>query len=342
MSSLASLSSGSNLKPLTVLWAAAILWMGPRFARSDSVLGWSFQEYTTFTLGDAVHYVDMVQYYRGLGPPCLAPFSLRPLTPFLASFLPLEPYAALAVVSAVGVLIAIAAMHHLTRHICGDDPSAFLATLTFSLSFPVFYYATPSMVEGLTLGFATLSVLMLVQRRFLLAVLAALFAAGNKEVGIVVIGFGVPYLLLEARGTIDKRLFRAAVYAAAALFGWYLSRKLAPPDVSSYTWPMDWSWVVFNTDRIRTRWALALSFGIQGYIVFYVWLRQFQLTTQYIFDPFKWGAGTCAALMVYGYLTGQTDGRFIWYSQIFTTPVLAAIIARNWASHPRLSRLGNH
>ena len=86
--------------------------------------------------------------------------------------------------------------------------------------------------------------------------------------------------------------------------------------------------------RLKTSGALLLSFGVQSAVIVYLWLREFRFSQDYFADPYKWGFATAFALAVYGYFVGQTDGRFIWYGQIFTTPVLAIVIARNWHRMP--------
>lgn len=323
---------------LGVLWAAAILCMTPRFARTDTILGMSFRWLTTETLGDAGEYAQSVLYYRGLGPPGESPFSLRPLTPWLASFLPLEPFSALAVVGAAGILIGVTAMYALALYHSGDGKAAFLTTGLYATSFPVFYYTTVGTVDPLTFGLATLSVaLIAVFDRPLLAILVAGLAAANKEVGLVAVGFGVPFLLLDARRAIPARIALAAVMISAALLGWYLSRRLAPP-VEAFSWPLLWSAAYDNLMRLKTTGALILSFGIQSAIIVYLWLRAFRFDWTYLSDPYKWGFATAFALGVYGYFVGQTDGRFIWYGQIFTTPVLASVLASNWSCLPMLAR----
>lgn len=324
---------------LAWLWLASIACMLPRFGRADTVLGVGFQSLTSTTLGDAEFYARDVLYYRGLGPPGEAPFALRPMSSWLASFLPLEPFAALAMVGMAGVLIGVTAMYLLSRRVSGDEGAAFLATLTFGCSFPVFYYATVATVDPLTVGLATASVALLVHDRFWLAALAGMLAVGNKEVGILVVGFAVPFLLLDARKALGSRLLHAAVLTAAALLGWYLSRKLAPPGITAYSWPMDFQHGINNFLRVKTTGAIVLSLGIQSAVVLFVWLRELRLDWDYLADPYKWGFATCLALVGYGYLVGQTDGRFIWYGQIFTTVVLAGLISRHLARMPLLARI---
>lgn len=323
-----------SLMHLSLIWLASIVCMTPRFARQDSLLGMSFRPLTSDTLGDSGHYAMSVLYYRGLGPPGESPFSLRPLSPYLASFLPFEPFTALALIGMLGILIGVTAMYFLARRVSGDERAALVVTLLFGFSFPVFYYSSVSIVEGLTFGLVALSVMLLVYERPMLAALAAMVAVGNKEVGIQVVGFSVPFILLNERKGFGRRVVEVVVFAGAALLGWYLSRKLAPASISGYSWPMDFTHAINNLMRVKTTGAILLSLGIQSVVVIFFWVRDFRLDWSYLSDPYKWGFATCVALAVYGYMVGQTDGRFIWYGQIFTTVVLAGLVSRYLKRQP--------
>ena len=116
----ARLPARTSLAILSLSMLAGLIAMLPRFARQDRLFGWSFQHLTTTTLGDAEYYIQMVQHYRGLGLPPRWPFAFRPLTPYLASWLPFEPLTALAIVGLTGGLVAIIAVFLVCRELSTD------------------------------------------------------------------------------------------------------------------------------------------------------------------------------------------------------------------------------
>lgn len=313
--------------------------MLPRFARTDSLFGISFKFLTTQGLADAQHYIGMVEWFRGAPLKTPWPFSLRPMSPYLASLLPLDPLWGLALVGLVGGIIGVAAMFQICRDLGAGIEAATLATLTFALSFPMFYYPTIGIVDPITIGLSCVAVLTTIRKKYLLSAAVLTVAVYNKETALVALGFIVPWILIHGEG--QSRIAWALLAALAGICTyWAAHTVLAPPVAKIGQWDIiDLERLMTNFYRPRFYITQVLAIGIQGAVVIAIWLRSFTWTWAYFIDPWKLGYGAAVALMVYsmqqGTMEGGTDGRFLWYGQVYTTAMLAKVIHQWQADRSR-------
>lgn len=314
---------------LSLCLIASTLWMLPRFGRADSVFGFSFRHLTTSTIGDAEQYIYMVEWFRGGALHAVWPWALRPVSPWLASLLPMDAMSGLALVGLVGALAAVAAVFLICRHVGADIPAATIATLCFGLSFPMFYYSTVGMVDGISLGLSAIAVLLTVRRQYVWCALAMGIAVLNKETTLATLSFVVPMIIYQEQQQWHVGARAVVGVILAALAGYWISRNLfAAPLIEHGYWKL-WRWSIFLTNFERPRFYLTQigGLGVQSFIVIALWLREFSLRPAYWLDPWKLGLAGCGAIMLYSMQDGMTDGRYLWFGQIFTSVVMAKLLS---------------
>ena len=332
----AKLSARTSLAILSLTLLAGLIAMLPRFARQDRLFGWSFQHLTTTTLGDAEHYIQMVQHYRGLGLPPGWPFAFRPLTPYLASWLPFEPVTALAIIGLAGGLLAILAVFLICRELSCDWRAIATSTGLFALSFPMFYYATVGITDAMSIGLSALAVWLCLRRLDHLAIAALVLSIVNREASLITIAFLVPAIL--SRGLAARNVVTAIAVIAAALAAVWITRMYLSPPLSTrgLAWAL-WDWPEFSDNLIRPRFYVTqiAGLGLQGLIVIACWLRGFKLDLDYFLDPWKWGVAAGFAMVLYGMNSGPMDGKFLWTTQVYTCAVLTQLLTQWWAAGAR-------
>lgn len=278
---------------------------------------------------DEAQYVGMVERFRGQVPglELWAPFTYRPLAPWLAAKLPFEPLTAL---NLVNVLSLLGATWFVWRTLRLFEPAPgwqLAGTLAFVWSFPFCYYGTTGLVDPPALLLLAAGLLLVLTERWW-GVVAVGLAGGLVKESIVLLW---PVALVqcalsrrrEARAIAAVLLFPVALALSSAL-----GRALAPTR-GDYTF---WKGLnlLDNLARPRLYLAAALSLGLQGLFAAAALpvLRRLGEEDRRRYLPLLAGALGSFALFGAALLTAHADGRFLWLGHPFLTP-LAVLGARS-------------
>lgn len=284
---------------------------------------------------DETQYVEMVEHYRGLAPdgPLWAPFTYRPLAPWLAARLPFEPLTALNILNLLALLGATFFVWQ-TLSLYEPSPAWQLAgTLAFVWSFPFYYYGTTGLVDPPALFLIAAGLHLLLTDRWWGFVAVGLLGGLTKE------SVALLWPVALVRLAVTRRHLPGAV-AASVLFpiGFTLTTAVAratAPSPGDYTF---WKGVMLgeNLARPRTYFSFALSLGLQGLFAALAVapLRRISAEGRRAYLPLVAGFLGSLALFGVALLTAHPDGRFVWLAHPFLTPI-AVLGARSYLGDSR-------
>lgn len=278
---------------------------------------------------DEAQYVGMVERFRGQTPQLelWAPFTYRPLAPWLAAQLPFEPLTAL---NAVNLLSLLGATLFVWRTLRLFEPAPgwqLAGALAFVWSFPFCYYGTTGLVDPPALLLIAGGLYLVLTERWWGVVAVGLAGGLVKESVVLLWPAALAQCAIsrrrDARALAAVLLFPAAFAASSAL-----GRGLAPTR-GDYTF---WKGLnlVENLSRPQVYVAAALSLGLQGLFAGCAWpaLRRMAAGERRRYLPLLAGALASLALFGVALLTAHADGRFLWLGHPFLTP-LAVLGARS-------------
>ena len=277
---------------------------------------------------DEAQYVGMVERFRGQTPglELWAPFTYRPVAPWLAAQLPFEPLTALNVLNVLSLLGATWFVWRTLRLFEPSPAWQFAGTMAFVWSFPFCYYGTTGLVDPPALLLIAAGLYLVMTERWG-GVVAVGLAGGLVKESIVLL-----WPVALAQCAISRRRDARAV-AAVLLFpvGFALSSALGralAPTRGDYTF---WKGLnlLENLSRARVYVAAALSLGLQGLFAAFAVpaLRRMASEERRRYLPLAVGALGSFALFGVALVTAHADGRFLWLGHPFLTP-LAVLGAR--------------
>lgn len=306
----------------------------PRFDRHDPV--W-LEKYTNIDafgrkiageLGDSAAYVAYVRWFRDEGPDWSvpAPFAYRPLAPFLAAQLPLDPMSSLNVVNLASLFVGLWFILKTLRRLSLGPAWQAMGGGLFVFSFPTFYYATVGYVDPVLVCFvAVAAYVMLVGRWWAFAACLALGLLANEKSLIVL----PPAIMCIRSSKMSGRAKVAAVMALVTIAGCSLALARATgPSGPGYAWTPSLEVAKANLVRPRAWLAMGLSLGLPTLLLGVALARDRG-------TPRSCGRGERAALLV-GYLSAlavggysvfgaYVDGRYGWATYPFAIPVAMAL-----------------
>jgi len=123
----------------------------PRFNRNDFLL----QKYVGSESIDAEQYILLTQYFQGQDVEAKldAPFTYRPLVPFIASLLPLNAKTAINIINLFSLIIAVIFLFKLLQILGINFRLNIIGCCLFIFSFPVFYYGTIQYLDPVLVSF---------------------------------------------------------------------------------------------------------------------------------------------------------------------------------------------
>lgn len=317
---------GCALWLLLLLVSLAIVCF-PRFNRQDLLIPHVAGE----GFCDADQYVVMTRYFRGqdVADQLEAPFTYRPLVPFVASLLPCAPQTAINLVNVLSLFLAALVLFKLLAIMGIDFKGCVTGCGLFVFSFPVFYYGTIHYIDPAFIFLVILGTYYIVNDRFLPLVLVMVCGAMVKETIVILF----PVLLVHqmlARKAVSQQIAHTAIVTAAYLIAIAFTRVLSV-DQGLYCWSPSLERVMENALRPRSWISALLSLGIPGLlsIVLLYWARKGRYIEELLLlGPFVAGFLTVIALFGYSLLSASADGRFIWPSYAFSIPICMVLYMR--------------
>ncbi|MFM7773746.1 MAG: hypothetical protein ACKO9V_02725 [Candidatus Kapaibacterium sp.] len=271
------------------------------------------------TSPDVRQYSAMVQMFRGELPaePPAAPFCYRPLTPYLASVLPVPALTAIDVIDLVMLVLCILFLDAFL--VCrGMQPHERVAGMfMFALSFPVFYYGATGRIDAG--GVACMLLILASHARGGMGLLMAsvFIAPFAKETTVLAVGMCV---LLE---TFERRPHAVRNSGGMMLMfvAGSLTARMIAPAVSTHVWNPSVADTLTNLVRPRAYLSSILSFGVPGVLA--MW--HVMTTRRAMRPPFERAliltSLGCAGVWAYSFVAAYTDGRFVWIAYPFLIPL---------------------
>jgi hypothetical protein len=324
-------STGTRYFWITILIVAVALVSFPRFDRQDlgPIIKYTGKIDGKQSFGDAVFYMNYVDYFRGNGPieKVYLPFRYRPLIPFIASLLPIEsPLTAINVVNLTALYVTVLFLFMFLGSLGFDFRFSILGCFLYTVSFPVFYMSTTGYLEACIMCMLTIGVYLIFKEKWLLLAIAIAVGVPIKEVIALLIPVAVAYLWVT--GTSRAKLLSTSLLLLLAFVIPTVLIKTVFIRAGDFYWIPSIS-TLFDNLRVRAMLSLLLSFGLPGILSILSFVRYRKLAgliqrRQLI--PLVTGVIVTVLLIIYSMLTAYTDGRFIWPMTIFTIPMALWVI----------------
>jgi hypothetical protein len=272
---------------------------------------------------DVYQYITYVKYFREQRTvdSLEAPFSYRPVVPWLASFLPMNPMMAINFVNILSLMVGLLYLIRILLELGFNTRLQFAGGLFYVFSFPVFYNGAIGCIDPLPICLIIVGIFYLLKKNYWLLSLAILIGIFTKESIILILPF-IYGLVTMNRNNIKSRLQTGFLLFILFVIILVLPRFISPSH-KSYVWAPSFNLMVENLSRVKTYLSFLLSFGYLGILALIVcWNNRPGSQAQIIgLSPFIFGF--IGALAFYGYslISAYSDGRFIWMSYPFSIPL---------------------
>ncbi len=304
-----------------VLSVAAVSF--PRFDRQDigPIGNFTGKIDGETSFGDAIHYVNYVDYFRGKASldDVPLPFTYRPLVPLIASTLPIEsPMTSINVVNLIALYVTVLFVFLYLRRLGFEFSHAMLGCFMYSVSFPVFYMSTTGYVEACAMCLLAVGYYLIVREKWALVAVTIVVGMFVKEVMVLLIPVSAVHLISHRKGAV-----RTIVWSSVLAICFIAPTALIKETYGDFYWVPSIDTLLANL-RLRALLSVLLSFGLPGALslVFIAGIRRFSRTVQSaLVWPLLTGLMFAFLLVIFSMLTAYTDGRFIWPASIFTIPL---------------------
>ncbi|MBU1469745.1 MAG: hypothetical protein ABIK83_10080 [Candidatus Zixiibacteriota bacterium] len=289
------------------------------------------------SLGDAVFYMNYVDYFRGNAEleDVELPFRYRPLIPMMASILPIEsPMTAINVINVIALYLTIFVLFKLFQKLGFDFGLSLIGCFLYAVSFPVFYMSTTGYLEACSMCLLATGTYLVFCRRWLFLLLTLVAGLFVKEVVVLLIPIAVVYLWINKSGW-KTLLIWSIVFVGAFVFVTAMMKEM----FGHYIWIPNVETLLFNL-RPRALFSLGLSFGLPGVLAVIFFLRYRRLSARIgsgILLPIFTGILFTLLLVVYSMVTAYADGRYIWPAVVFTIP-LSLWVIEDWSASAGMGR----
>ncbi|ANM29385.1 hypothetical protein ABI59_06985 [Acidobacteria bacterium Mor1] len=312
-----------------LLMIAMALVTGLRFNRVDHLIGGvtAGGADARVAQADAAYYVDVVRFLRGEAPgePLAAPYTRRPLAPWLASHLPLEPLTALNVVNFLSLCGAALLLYASLLRLTGEPRIALLGGALFVFSFPTFYYGTIGYVDPVLLLFLSLFAYGLAAGSNGVMLSALIAGCLVRESMLIAL---LPFVVaqLRARG---QGIAWSVAGIGACLLATYVAWGVIPFE-QDRSHGLTTEWFVAGLSQLRSWLSLALTFGLPGLLL--IWLvagraRRERLASQPLALPLLAGLAASATLVLVAFGVAVVDGRPLWTAYPFAILLIGMLMS---------------
>ncbi|MFW9845605.1 MAG: hypothetical protein ACFFD6_02570 [Candidatus Thorarchaeota archaeon] len=271
----------------------------------------SFGKHTIFgtpTL-DGTMYVNMVLAFRGeIGFHTIdAPFTYRPMTPFLASLLPFSPEFSISFLNTLFCVIMVLTIYWTCRELDIDDDSSFKASIAFAISWNILLYGSAVHIDtGLVMCWSLFILAAIREEKFVVLLSIGIVAVLFKEVALVM------SLSIMPSSKIKGMIVLSVQTTIALAIRFIMALGTAWEGTFGYLWWIDISRNLNLAVLIESFFSLALIVPIS--YLGYINSKNYHLL-QFIVPAFL--------VIIIGFLYGAFCGRFIWMFQVALAPLFA-------------------
>jgi len=278
---------------------------------------------------DIEQYIDYTEFFRGEiddNSQLEGPFVYRPMTPFLASFLPFDPLTSINLVNLIVLLLALIPLVKMLQLLQLKSNYVFMGAILFVYSFPLFYYGTSGYIDSVLIGFIMTAVYLMLSNKIILFFVVFALGVGVKETIVILIPVFAIYLFFQSNFSLKKNisllLLLILVYSICTI----LVRNITP-ESETYIWFPYLEVILDNLVRPKTYLSILLTFGIPGIgalLYINVVLRKQLFISQQ--PALVTGLIVTMLISFFSLFAAYADGRHIWTSYPFTIPLAVAYI----------------
>lgn len=323
-------------KKLAVLLTlvSLILIVYPRFNGEDISLIRPIVGSTPADIVDIHNYVQFSNFFKDQVPldSVLAPYSYRPLVPFVASLLPSTSLKSISQVNVFALLISVICIYFILKRHGFRFGLRILGCLLYIFSFPVFYYGSAGYIDATALSIIALIVVATVYDQYLLLPVLFVAAAFAKEVTIVSLPFVALWMYLGNESKQRKRKALTILFLSLVLFVVTILYSRATFGIEKgYLWIPALSHLKDNVLRLKSYFSFVLSFGVVGILGIAAFMKDYRNSRSekslfyylkaYRFTPHIASIAAASALSAYAFVAAYADGRYFWTAYPFLIPL---------------------
>ncbi len=307
-----------------VLAALLLLVTWPRFDRQDLFIdAWTHPQNV-----DTESYAAMAREFRN--PPdwqlFIRPFCFRPLTPLLASLLPLPPGTAVNVINLGWLLAALFFLLKILDHQNFSPPWQAVGGALLVIAFPTFYYSTIGLVDPGILFICALGGYYLKQDRLWATVVLALLGMLIMEKAVLLIPPLFGALLSRGRHWLVAGFLAFAGLVGCMMVLWLLQHFGPVEKGDAYFWKPRPEVVLANLSRFEFWAGSLLCFGAPGFLLLYWPARTLPGNGLRLETWRPWLIDLCGTLGGFGLwgwalISAHGDGRSLWLVYPFMIPL---------------------
>lgn len=258
---------------------------------------------------DALHYVAMVQQFRGKSPDIQpqAPFTYRVLVPLLAAPLPFPPAVAINIINTVALIAGTIFVYLTLAHLSIPLLMRFTGGLLFVLSPAHLNFAVSGYIDAALIGFLCAGLYFILTGRYEMAAVVVIFGSLAKETMVILFPVWLVHILF--RNPNKLYAYGCGIFGTTVALG--LVRFLS--GAAGYLWlpgaeNLDTNLVIGHTLNV------VFVFGIVGFLAIPQLAKRqnLVLTTGYVM---------AILLTIYAALAAWLDGRHIWAIYPFAIPL---------------------
>ncbi len=278
---------------------------------------------------DIEQYIDYTEFFRGEiddNSQLEGPFVYRPMTPFLASFLPFDALTSINLVNLFVLLLALIPLIKMLQLLQFKSNYVFIGGILFVYSFPLFYYGTSGYIDSVLIGFIMTAVYLMLSNKIILFFVVFALGVGVKETIVILIPVFAIYLFFQSNFSLKKNisllLSLILVYSICTI----LLRNFTP-ESETYIWLPSLKVLTDNLVRPKTYLSILLAFGIPGIgalLYIYVALGKHSLISRQ--PALVSGLIMSMIISFFSLFAAYADGRHIWTSYPFTIPLAVVYI----------------
>lgn len=283
---------------------------------------------------DQVQYLQLTDHFSGRAvAPQIAPFSSRALAPWLAGHLGGDAAVALWAVNAACLVLGTFALARLAMDLTGRREWTLVAVLIWSLSWPVFWYTSKSLVDPAAVGLMVVALCCLYRRWLLPGLVVFVLAVWAKETALVLVPIAIARELLVPRAsTLVVRGLRVGAWVVAAAVAYLTAGLLAGGHELTFApWipasiPSAWRIISMNLGSVGglAQFVFTATPAALGLVLWWHGRRSGRaILADHDGVPLAIGIVLATLLSCWSFVSALWDGRTVW----MTLPLGALLIA---------------
>lgn len=313
-----------------------VLILFPRFNRNDIPVLRPFVGLAPGELSlDQQNYYNFTEYFKGniSLDAVSAPYSYRPMLPFISSLLPFDSLLSISIVSILSLIVSLFAIWLTIRKMGLQSRYSMLSLFLFIVSFPLFYYGSGGYLEPFSNMLIYLIVLATLYKNNTSIILLFILGATAKETTIIALPFVLLYGLVTQR---DKGAthHNTLIITIISFVGFIIANLIVRNQFGTsvdYVWTPALHTIMENLTRPKTYLSFILSLGLPGLfsslLIFKLMKRKHTHTVKNL-SPYFIGGLSAILMSLYSIVAAYADGRFVWSGYPFLI-VLSAIYFKN-------------